>query len=56
MSNVFLARSLTKGRAMIGILSLALGCWVLPPTRSSSDASILYGTDMAGNVLVGFPR
>lgn len=41
ISNVFFALSLTKGLAMIGIFSLALGCLSAPETLL-----MLYGTDM----------
>ena len=46
MSKVFFALSLTNGRAIMGIFALALGCSLVWPTNSSSEASILYGTDM----------
>ncbi len=51
MSNVFFALSLTNGRAMMGILALARGCSPEElPSSSSSETSILYGTDMARDV------
>jgi len=46
ISNVFFALSLTNGRAMMGIRSLALGWPLLLPNISSCEASILYGTDI----------
>lgn len=53
MSNVFFARSLTKGLAIMGIFSEALG-WPSADTMSFSETSsfcfcILYGTDMLAN-------
>lgn len=53
MSNVFSARSLTNGRAMMGIFWLARSCWVWFPRSICSFASILYGTDIAADGEVG---